>query len=174
SAAERHELAVRSFGTVKAAFASALVEASEILFVAAAGNSNQSNQFNEAIPASFDLPHTMTVGAVDRAGDEAAFTSFGKVDVYANGYEVESALPGGETERLSGTSQAAPQVTNLAAKLFAVYPQLDAATVKKLIVDGADARTVSDGRSIHLLNHARSFQLADALTKPTAAHPAGT
>jgi subtilisin family serine protease len=160
SPVERHQVAMQSYNTIKTVFGAAIAAAPEILFVAAAGNSNENNQFNESIPASFDMPHTMTVGAVDRAGDEAAFTSFGKVDVYANGYEVESVLPGGDTLRWSGTSMATPQVVNLAAKLFAAYPRLDARTVKKLIVDGADTKVVSDGRSIRLLNEARSFELA--------------
>lgn len=55
----------------------AITAAPENLFVSGAGNSNASNQFNEFIPASFDLPNTITVGAVDQAGDETAFTSFG-------------------------------------------------------------------------------------------------
>jgi subtilisin family serine protease len=99
---------------------------------------------------------------VDRARDEAAFTSFGKVDLYANGYEVESLLPGGDKLRWIGTSMASPQVVNLAAKLFAAYPQLGAAEVKKLIVDGADKKDISGGRSIRLLNETRSFELARA------------
>jgi subtilisin family serine protease len=157
---ERRRLALQYFDTVKKAFRAAIASAPEILFVSAAGNSDESNQFNESVPASYDLPNTITVGAVDRAGDEAAFTSFGKVDLYANGYEVESVLPGGDTQRWSGTSMASPQVVNLAAKLFAAHPRLRAAEVKTLIVEGADAKDVSGGRSIRLLNEARSFELA--------------
>jgi subtilisin family serine protease len=157
---ERHQLAMECFNTVKKAFGAAIAASPQILFVAAAGNSNESNQFNEFVPAAYDLPNTITVGAVDRAGDEAAFTSFGKVDLYANGYAVESVLPGGEKHRWSGTSMASPQVVNLAAKLFAAYPRLGAAEVKKLIVDGADGKDISGGRSIRLLNEARSFELA--------------
>lgn len=116
-------------------------------------------QFNELIPASFNLPNVITVGAVDRAGDEAVFTSFGKIDVYAIGYEVESRLPGGDKLRWSGTSMASPQAVNLAAKLLAVHPRLRAAEVKKLIVDGAEEKKLSGGRSIRLLNETRSFEL---------------
>jgi subtilisin family serine protease len=101
----------------------------------------------------------MTVGAVDRGGDEASFTSFGKVDVYSNGYEVDSVVPGGDHQSWSGTSMATPQVTNLAAKLLAKYPQLTAVQVKKLIIDGADEKLVT-GRKIRLLNEKRSFELA--------------
>jgi subtilisin family serine protease len=142
---ERRKLSMQYFNTVKSAFQAAIAGAPEILFVSAAGNSNDSNQFKDSIPASFDLPNTITVGAVDQGGDEAAFTSFGKVDLYANGYAVESVLPGGEKHRWSGTSMAAPQVVNLAAKLFASYPRLSATDVKRLIL---------------LLNEARSFELA--------------
>lgn len=42
--------------------------------------------------AAFEARHA---AAVDRGGDEAAFTSYGKVDVYADGYEVRSVVPGG-------------------------------------------------------------------------------
>jgi hypothetical protein len=49
---ERHQLAMQYFDTIKKAFGAAIGSASEILFVSAAGNSNESNQFNEFIPAS--------------------------------------------------------------------------------------------------------------------------
>jgi subtilisin family serine protease len=157
---ERRQLAIRGLATVKRSLEAAIRSAPEILFVCAAGNSNESNQFNETIPASFDLPNVITVGAVDQGGDEAAFTSFGKVDLYANGYEVESVLPGGDKQSWSGTSMASPQVANFAAKLLAVYPHLGSADVKKLVIDGTDTREISGKGSIRLLNAARSFELA--------------
>jgi hypothetical protein len=40
--------------------------------------------------------------------------------------------------------------------------RLSVAEVKKVIVDGADAKDVSGGRMIRLLNEARSFELARA------------
>jgi tryptophan synthase beta subunit len=73
---------------IKDSFVGAMQSAPDILFVSAAGNANNDGRFDEFIPAAIDLPNTMTAGAVDKACDEAAFTSFGKVDVYANGYEV--------------------------------------------------------------------------------------
>jgi subtilisin family serine protease len=99
------------------------------------------------------------VGAVDQAGDQAAFTSFGKVDVYANGYEVESVLPGGQEQHWSGTSMASPQVVNLAAKLLAAHPRLTPIELKRLIVQGADEKPVG-GQTIRLLNEKRSFAMA--------------
>jgi hypothetical protein len=157
---ERHQLAMQSFEIVKSGFRAALAAAPDILFVCGAGNSNSNNRFNDFVPASFDLPNLITVGAVDQAGNETGFTSFGKVDLYANGAEVETVEPGGARVRASGTSMSSPQVVNLAAKLLAVYPNLTVAALRKLIIDGADARELPGGRSIRLLNQARSFELA--------------
>lgn len=156
---ERKALAKSYFDTVWNAFRTAIAAAPNVLFVAAAGNSNNSNAFTQSIPASFDLPNVLTVGAVDQAGDQAAFTSFGKVDVYANGYAVESVLPGGELQKWSGTSMASPQATNLAAKLLATHPRLSAVEVKRLIVQGADERPVS-GQTLRLLDPRRSLEMA--------------
>ena len=85
------------------------------------------------------LPNLLTVGAVDKAGDEASFTSYGPtVVVHANGYQVESVIPGGEKLAESGTSMASPQVANLAAKMLAVNPKLTPAEVIAIIRDTAD------------------------------------
>ena len=101
--------------------------------------------FTERIPAGIVLPNLLTVGAVDRAGDEASFTSYGPtVVVHANGYQVESVIPGGERLAESGTSMASPQVANLAAKMLAVNPKLTPAELTALIRETAD-RT-ADGR----------------------------
>ena len=159
SVEQRHATAARYFKMLKDSFVGAMQGAPDILFVSGAGNANNDARFDEFIPAAIDLPNTMTAGAVDKAGDEAAFTSFGKVDVYANGYDVDSVLPGGDHQSWSGTSAASPQVTNLAAKLFAKYPQLTVVQVKKLIVDGSNEKEIT-GRRIRLLNERRSFELA--------------
>ena len=87
----------------------------------------------------FDLPNLITVGAVDQAGEETGFTSFGKsVDVHANGFEVDSYLPGGDKIEMSGTSMASPNVVNLAAKLLALDYSLTTNELIRLILDGAD------------------------------------
>jgi subtilisin family serine protease len=158
----RKAMAQRYFDTIGTAFRTAIADAPGVLFVSAAGNSDNSNAFTQTIPASFDLPNTITVGAVDQAGDQAAFTSFGKVDVYANGYEVQSVLPGGQQQRWSGTSMASPQVVNLAAKLLAAHPRLTPVELKRLIVQGADERQVG-GQTIRLLNEKRSFAMAGGM-----------
>lgn len=142
---ERKALAREYFEIGKKALTQAMASAPEILFVTAAGNSNQDASFVEDIPAGIVLPNLLTIGAVDRAGDEVGFTSYGPtVKAHANGYQVESFLPGGERVALSGTSMASPQVANLAGKILAVNPKLKPAEVIKLIVDTGE-RT-ADGR----------------------------
>ena len=140
--------------TLKRGFASA----PEVLWITAAGNSNQDASFAEDAPADLVLPNLLTVGAVDRAGDEAEFTSYGPtVKVHANGYQVESYLPGGQRVALSGTSMAAPQVANLAGKLLSVNPKLTPPQVIQIIVSTADKS--ADGRRT-LLNPVKAMAKA--------------
>lgn len=124
-------------------------------------------RFNYAIPGtatelltsddSFKLPNVLAVGAVDQAGDEASFTSYGDtVLVDADGYQVESVLPGGAKVRFSGTSMASPNVVNLAAKLLALDPKLTPEETIHMIVSGATPST--DGRR-HNIDPKRSVEL---------------
>ena len=153
---ERQKLARRYFEIEKTALIKAFSSAPDILFITAAGNSNSDSSFGEFIPASIVLPNLLTVGAVDLAGEEAPFTSYGPtVVVHANGYQVESYLPGGSRVALSGTSMASPNVANLAAKLIATKPSLKPAQVIEIIRSTADAS--SDGRS-KLINPVRAIE----------------
>ena len=142
---ERKKIAREYFEIQKSALTKAFASAPGILFVTAAGNSNEDASFIEDIPAGIALPNLMAVGAVDKAGDEASFTSYGStVVVHANGYQVESRIPGGDKLAESGTSMASPQVANLAAKILAVDPKLTPPQVIRLIRDTADK--TPDGR----------------------------
>lgn len=144
---ERQLLARRIFELGKQGLVQAMAGAPDMLFVASAGNSNSDSTFNESMPADIVLPNLVTVGAVDRAGDEAPFTSYGPtVRLHANGYQVESVLPGGARVALSGTSMSAPQVTNLAAKLLAARPALAPRQVVELMI--ATAEHSADGRRV--------------------------
>jgi hypothetical protein len=138
---ERKKLAQQLFDIERDALKAALQSAPEILFVAGAGNEDNSADFVEYIPAGLELPNLITAGAVDQAGEETSFSTFGRtVVVHANGFEVDSVIPGGERLKLSGTSMAAPQVANLAAKLFALDPKLSATQAKAMILAGAERK----------------------------------
>ena len=158
--AERRKIALEAFTIESEALTTAFRNAPDILFVPGAGNSNSDVAFARFIPADIDLPNALTAGAVDQAGDEAAFTSYGdRVRIYTNGFQVDSMVPGGSHMRMSGTSMAAPQVTNLAAKLFALDPKLTPTEVIKLILDGATKS--ADGKRL-LINPKASVALLEA------------
>jgi subtilisin family serine protease len=85
---------------------------------------------------------------------ETGFSTFGRtVVLHANGFEVDSLIPGGERMKISGASMAAPQVTNLAAKLLALDASLTPPQLKSLILDHAERR----GR-VNLVNPRASVQ----------------
>jgi subtilisin family serine protease len=159
---ERKVLAREIFEIVNKAFFAAIQNAPDILFITSAGNSNNDVVFEEFYPSSYDLPNIMSVGAVDQAGDETNFTSFGKVDVYSNGFEVLSYVPGGDELKLSGTSMSSPNTTNLAGKLLAVKPELTPAQVRDLIIRGSDVTSAGD-REIRLMNPKKSMKLLAAM-----------
>ena len=138
---ERKQLARKLFAIERDALRQAIASAPDILFVAGSGNEDNNADFEEYIPAGLNLPNLITVGAVDQAGEETSFSTFGKtVVVHANGFEVDSFLPGGDRAKFSGTSMASPQVANLAAKLFALKPQLTVGQVRQAIVDSAERK----------------------------------
>lgn len=135
---ERAELARRMLDIISAELERAMREARNILFVNAAGNSDNDVDFDLVIPSSYELPNLLVVGAVDQAGDPTGFTSEGaNVRLYANGFEVSSFVPGGGRMAASGTSMSSPAVVNLAAKIISVEPLLTPQEIIALILEGA-------------------------------------
>jgi len=160
TAEERGAMAKEIFDVSKAGLYEAIKGAPDIVFVAAAGNSDNDVEFDEFAPPSFELPNLLIVAAVDQGGQATSFTSEGgTVAVYANGFEVESYVPGGREMALSGTSMASPNVTNLAGKLLAVDPSLSPPEIIKLIISGSEAL---NGDEMLIINSRRSL---DLLTK---------
>ncbi len=156
----RKARAAALFALWKQAIQSAIRSTPDTLFVTAAGNSDSNVGFIEDVPASLSEPNLLAVGAVNQAGDETSFTSHGDaVVVHASGFQVESFVPGGARLPFSGTSMAAPNVVNLAAKLFALDPTLTPAQVIELIRRGASAS--EDGRR-HLIDETHSVKLLKA------------
>ncbi len=146
----------------------ALKSAPGVLFICSAGNADSNSTFGDFIPSDFDLPNLLVVGAVDQAGDETSFTSYGPtVKVDADGYHVPSTVPGGAIVELSGTSMASPNTANLAAKLLALDPKLTPTQVIALIIKGATPS--SDGRR-NLIDPKASVALLEAMLHGHAAH----
>jgi subtilisin family serine protease len=157
-AESRKALARKMFDIEKTALYDAIKGAPEILFVCGSGNESNDADFSEYIPASFELPNLVTVGAVDIAGRRTSFTTEGKsVDFFANGHEILSYVPGGDKLRISGTSMASPQVANLAAKMLAVNPRLTPVRIVELIREGAGPSP--EDPSVLLINPKRTLSM---------------
>ena len=147
---KRKQMAGELYAVWRDAVQGAIQHAPGTLFVCAAGNSNSDAGFLGDVPASLHLPNLVTAGAVDQAGEETSFTSYGDTVVLdANGYRVPSYVPGGTILRGSGTSMASPNVVNLAAKLIALNPKLTPEQTIDLMKQGATAST--DGR-LHVID----------------------
>ena len=158
SAQERKKLAREIYTISDTALRKSIRDAGDILFITSAGNSDNDVKFDEFYPSSYDYPNMISVGAVDAAGEETSFTSLGKVDIYANGFEVESYVPGGNRIKFNGTSMSSPQVLNLAAKLLAIDPSLSTVELRQLILDGSDEKAL-ESRNIRLMNPAASAEI---------------
>jgi subtilisin family serine protease len=163
----RYQLSKQIFDIESAGLKRAMASAPDVLFICAAGNDGLDTKSVKGIPASLDLPNLLTVGAVDQAGAETSFTNYGDVvKVDADGYQVDSNLPGGFSAKMSGTSMASPNVVNLAAKLIALDPSLTPPQVIRLIEDGAKAS--ADGR-LHNIDPKRSVDMLRTRLSPTPA-----
>jgi hypothetical protein len=131
--AERRALARFTVDTIRTVLRAGMQASPQVLFVGAAGNEGTS--IDSANPATrFALPNFLIVGAVDRSGARASYTNVGaEVTLYANGERVPARLPGGAMSFPSGTSMAAPNVANAAAKVLAVNPWLSGAELRALL-----------------------------------------
>jgi subtilisin family serine protease len=107
-----------------------------IVVVAAAGN-NGKDACNYS-PGS--ASSAITVGAIDQSGARWEYSNSGKcVDVVAPGVSIVSAwyTSSTETKMLKGTSQAAPQISAVAASILSENPGMSVADVTSRIVGAA-------------------------------------
>lgn len=85
-----------------------------IIIVASAGNYNKSEKF---YPAAFD--NVISVGAIDNNLVKASFSNYGDwVDIAAPGVDIMTTANGDNYELVDGTSEAAPAVSAVIAKIL--------------------------------------------------------
>lgn len=120
-----------------------------ILFVFSAGNSGLDNDKFHHYPSRIKAPNTISVAAMN--GDYlASFSNYGakSVDIAAPGVAIMSLLPSvysKDGENLytpsSGTSMAAPYVSNLAAQILNANPLLKPIDVKTIMFETGDKKS---------------------------------
>jgi subtilisin family serine protease len=153
---DRQALARFTVDTIRAVLQSGMRAAPQVLFVGAAGNAGTSVEAANAA-TRFSLPNLLLVGAVDRLGVRARYSNVGpEVTLYANGERVPARLPGGAPSLPTGTSMAAPNVSNAAAKMLAVNPTLSGAELRTLLEQSGDVNATGE----RLLHTARAVRAA--------------
>lgn len=115
----------------------------DVVLVHGAGNDAVNTDLDDHYPSSYTiehrfLPNILQVGA---SGDAslgavvASFSNYGKkkVDLFAPGLEIHSAIAGNGTQMASGTSLSSPVVAGIAALLRSYFPKLKAAEIVDII-----------------------------------------
>jgi hypothetical protein len=118
----------------------AMLDFPDMLFVIAAGNDHKDMDKKENIeyPAAYhDLPNVLVIASSDSKGNPSSFSNFGKTSVHlaAPGEDILSAWPeDGGRKKASGTSMAAPFVSNVAGKMRLINRALLGPELKKLLL----------------------------------------
>lgn len=134
------------------------------LFVFASGNDGNNNDAFPVSPANAGLENTISVGASIDFSTIAPFSNYGQktVDVLAPGVGIISPVPGKRYMSLSGTSQAAPFVANIAAAIKDANPSLTPAEIKAIIIGTVDVKPelATKVKSSGIVNRERAIQAA--------------
>ena len=121
-----------------------------ILCIAAAGNSGNDNAIYPLYPASYNLLNIIAVAAIDRYGNFAWFSNYGKTTVHvgAPGVDILSTVLGGDYMEFSGTSMATPFVSGIAALISSYNPSLKWYEIRNLIFTGGEKIQSLEGKTI--------------------------
>jgi subtilisin family serine protease len=134
------------------------------LFVFAAGNEGSNNDVVPSSPTNVDAENKISVAA--SLGDQAlaSFSCYGEknVDVAAPGVGILSASPMDKYLAVSGTSQAAPYVANIATIVKDLNPKLGFREIKKIILETVDVKSWLKGKvkTSGLVNRERALRAA--------------
>ncbi|GAB4012546.1 MAG: hypothetical protein Fur0010_08530 [Bdellovibrio sp.] len=139
--------------------------APKTLFVFAAGNDAMDNDKYPTFPTNIAAPNVISVAATLEDLTIAPFSNYGakEVDVAAPGVGITSAAPGNNYIQVSGTSQAAPYVANIAAKVVEANSNLNPAQVREIIIKTVDKRDFLKGKvsAEGIVNSERAIRAAE-------------
>lgn len=118
------------------------IQASQSLFVAAAGNDGRNTDFLPHYPSSYDLDNIVSVAATDHNDSLWWLSNYGttSVDLSAPGVSILSTTPGNTYSYYNGTSMATPHVTGVAGLLLAQDSSLTINEMKWRILKGVDPK----------------------------------
>lgn len=159
-----------------------LAAAPKTLFVFAAGNDGSNNDLNPVVPANVPGDNRISVAATVGNSSLASFSNYGarNVDIAAPGVNIDSAIPGGTKASLSGTSQAAPYVANVAGAVKDANPRLTPAEIKKILMETVDVKdflvgkvaskgVVNKDRAVQAAKLSQQYSVADAIQQARTA-----
>ena len=135
----------------------------DMLFVVAAGNQPVDIDQTTSL-AALTHPNMLVVASVDDNGQLSAFSGYGKtsVDVAAKGENIISLEPEISLGIKTGTSQATPIVTRIAAKINFINPRLNPVDIIDIIGDSVDkiAHLKSKLKYAGIVNEKRALEIA--------------
>ena len=119
-----------------------LALAPNTLFIFPAGNESLDNDHRLSFPGSINTPNSMIVAASLRRSFLASFSNYGKGTTHlaAPGVGIMSAVPGNRYLPLTGTSQAAPAVSNVAGQIRDINVGLSPVQVKRVLMATVDRK----------------------------------
>lgn len=147
--------------------------APKTLFVFAAGNDALNNDEFGTSPANVKADNSISVAATFEDQFFAPFSNWGTgtVDLAAPGMLIRSAVPGSGTLPVSGTSQAAPYVANVAGQMKDANKSLTPKQMKEILMGTVDKKSFLKLRvkSGGLVNKERAVLAADLSRKMSVA-----
>ncbi|MBY0471186.1 S8 family serine peptidase [bacterium] len=125
-----------------------MVDGKKTFFVMAAGNDGTDNDLLPAYPANIRRDNAITVAATQGLDKLASFSNYGvnMVDIAAPGVGIHSSIPGDEFLLVSGTSQAAPAVSNVAGQVLDANPGLNFKDLRKVLMETVDKKDFLTGK----------------------------